>query len=100
MKKMKNPRKYVERLKKRVKYLYEMNSELWGRLRKAQGQYWFMWRTPHKVPVHELNASVDNLHPGDEVIMVGKITEIHQTLEGNSAVMEFTEVRVRRPHEG
>jgi len=96
MKKLKNPRKYVERLKGQIKWLDEVRERLISQRDRAKGSYWFGWKNPHMVEINHLNPSIDGLHPGDEIIMVGKITEIHQTLEGNSAKMEFTEVRVRK----
>ena len=97
MKKMKNPRKYVERLKKDLAWWKKTSSENSEEWMKAIGKYWFFWKPVFHVPVEiSKTIPVDGLHPGDEVIMVGKITEIHQTPEGNSAVMEFTEVRVRK----
>ena len=96
MHKLKNPRKYVERLKTRIAELKESHSTVWDLARKARGDHWFNWKSPVAHSTSFTTKEIDGLHPGDEVIMVGKITEIHQTLEGNSAKMEFKEVRVRK----
>ena len=101
MKKLKNPEKYIRQLKKRIVEVEQAHARTWDLFRERAfdvkhltGEEWFSWAAPKCFSAAVL--SVANLHPGDEVIMVGKITEIHQTLDGNSAVMEFGEVRVRR----
>jgi len=104
MKKLKNPDKYIRQLKKRISRWEEKDNiaretvrEIGRELARIEGSRWFGWKKQHKASVGESETLyVTNLHPGDEVIMVGKITEIHQTLDGNSAVMEFGEVRVRK----
>jgi len=97
MKKLKNPRKYVERLKDRIKWLDEIRERLISENNHERGSKWFNWSSPVWQRVgYTKSISVDGIKPGQEIIMIGSVKEIHQTLDGNMAVMEFTEVRLRK----
>jgi hypothetical protein len=95
--KLKNPLKYIKSLKGKVKWLEGSRDRLFSESVRLRGSHWFRCSPPHSIAFGPSKTlSVDGLKTGQEIIMVGKIMEIHQTLEGNSVQMEFGEFRTRK----
>jgi len=104
MRKLKNPVKYIQRLKSNIAWLQGVrervlreNAKLHNEIDRIAGSLWFKWSNPLLQRVgYTKTITVDGMKVGQNIIMLGKITEIHQTKDGNMAVMEFTEVRTRQ----
>lgn len=87
MKKLKNPRKYIERLKRKVEFLEDVRNNLM----LNRGQYWFSFSGEHKITWSNPNALVGK-KPGDEVIVHGTIKEIHLTKGNSECILEVGRV--------
>lgn len=92
----KNPDKYIEALKREIKWLEGVRHNLQGQVEEVEGVHWF----EYKENTHSVSFGRPSIahaaHIGQRVIAQGKVVELKMDEQGNThATMTIEGVRLK-----